>query len=358
VPDFTSALYLGLRHATGALQPWARLTRGAPAALREPPGAAAAERGLAVLVGTEAAVLAPSTVHLAVDLGTLADPERDALLVDAGAYPILRWGVERARARGVPVAEFAHHDCDALRRALAGREVGGRRPLVVTDGVCPACGGPAPLQAYRELAASRRGRLVVDDTQALGVLGRGPDRRRPYGSGGGGSLRWHGMPRAHVVVVCSAAKALGAPVAALCGEAATVSEFRARSQTRVHCSPPSAAAIAALRAALTVNRTRGDHLRRVLLALVTRLRAGLERLGLPVAGGPFPVQALPWLPPVQAGRLHSRLLERGVATVQLGDGHRSRIVFLLTARHRESDVDAALAALAECWPARRSAVAA
>ena len=37
--DFTSALYLGLRHEHAALRPWSQFASGRPAALREAPDA-------------------------------------------------------------------------------------------------------------------------------------------------------------------------------------------------------------------------------------------------------------------------------------------------------------------------------
>jgi len=71
--DFTSALYLGLRHGAGSLRPWARLTTGRPAALADPPGAREVAGALAALAGCGAGSLAPSTLHLFWDLfGVLA----------------------------------------------------------------------------------------------------------------------------------------------------------------------------------------------------------------------------------------------------------------------------------------------
>src|SRR5262245_34149044 len=109
--DFTSALYLGLQHASAELPGWPALTLGRPAALVEPPGAIEAAAALARLQGTAAATLLPSTFHLFWDLlRQLAQRARAALLVDAGAYPILHWAAEGAAAVGARVQRFAHHD--------------------------------------------------------------------------------------------------------------------------------------------------------------------------------------------------------------------------------------------------------
>ncbi len=66
--DFTSALYLGMRHAHGTLPPWLQLTTGRPAALKEAPEAVRLSEDIAQLLRCERALLAPSTLHLFWDL--------------------------------------------------------------------------------------------------------------------------------------------------------------------------------------------------------------------------------------------------------------------------------------------------
>lgn len=354
--DFSSALYLDLRHGSAELRAWARLTTGAPAALRPPPGAGMVARSLAALQGCERGVLAPSTLHLFWDLFAILAEETVTIYADAGIYPIARWGIERARGRGVPVRVFAHHDPDALRRSLRG--VRKRRPIVVVDGFCPGCGGPAPVAEY--LAAARRhgGLLVLDDTQALGILGESPERGAPYGTGGGGSLRWSGIDAPDVLVASSLAKGFGVPVAALCGSRLQIRRFEARSQTRVHCSPPSAAVIRAAERALAINGERGDALRLELARRVAYVRRGLARAGLACDGGRFPVQTLRTVRGAAAVALHGRLLERGVrAVLHRGKGaNGARISFLLSASHAPREIERAVRVLAaatrEVEPAR------
>lgn len=245
--NFTSARYLGLRHARGSLPDWDDLTTGMPAALGESPAALAVARRLASLVGVGRATLGTSTLHLFWDLfGILAaGPLAVTVYADAATYPVARWGAERAAAAGVPVRIFAHHDPDHLRLWLRRDAARERRPVVIADGFCPGCGRVAPLADYAAAARGRGGLLVIDDTQALGVLGRAPEAVPPYGAGGGGSLRVLDTVGPGVVVVASLAKAFGAPLAVLGGDATMVDRIEQQSETRVHCSPPSAAAVAA-----------------------------------------------------------------------------------------------------------------
>jgi 8-amino-7-oxononanoate synthase len=343
VADFTSALYLGIEHGSRQLAGWERLTLGKPAALESPPGAAAVERELAALAGCERALLAPSTLHIFWDLIAMLAQGGVRLFVDDGLYPIGRWGVERAVARGTVATAFRRHDAGALARAMAnGRGV----PVVVADGFCPACGRSAPLSDYLDCVVARGGMVVIDDTQSLGIFGRWPDRWPPYGSGGGGSLAAAGVRDPRVVVVSSLAKAFGAPLAMLAGAERVVAAFENRAATRVHCSPPSAAAIAAAAGALEMNSRSGDALRRTLASRVARFRRGLGALA--ASASLFPVQPLRLPAGSNVRRLYEGLWERGIQTV-LSRGEndaRARLTFVLTARLRDSEIDHALAALA------------
>ena len=359
--DFTSSLYLGLRHPSWAIQPWSQLTTGVPAILGLPGSAHWVAGTLAELQGCDGATLARSTVHAFIDLVPMLASEGSAIFIDAGAYPIARWGVERAACRGIPARSFAHHDAAALQAAVRHRAVAGRRPVVVTNGVCPGCGDLAPLGAYLEAAQAAGGLVIIDDTQALGVLGRGPSAAAPYGWGGGGSLPHAGLRSPRVVVVASLAKGLGAPLAVVSAPGRLVRLFEAWSETRVHCSPPSVADIHAAATAVGVNAWYGDSLRRELWLLVERFRRLTAGLGLRTAESSFPVQTLPF-----AGRgaaaLHRRLLACGIRTVLQAGGCRtgSAVSFVITAAHTPSDIDRAVGVLASCLhdadarPGRRS----
>ncbi|HXC24623.1 MAG TPA: hypothetical protein VNU46_01825, partial [Gemmatimonadaceae bacterium] len=146
--DFTSALYLGFRHAHDALRPWAQLTTGRPAALEPAPEAVVLAQDLAQLLGCEGAALAPSTLHLFWDLFDVLARDRIAIYVDGGTYPIARYGVERAAAKGVPTSTFPAHDPAALASLLQRDRTTGRRPVVVADGLCTATGRTVPLADY------------------------------------------------------------------------------------------------------------------------------------------------------------------------------------------------------------------
>lgn len=353
--DFTSSLYLGLRHPGHGARP--ALSLGRPAALQEPPGAAAVARELAALQGAEAATLLPSTLHLFWDLlGLLARPGT-VLCVEAGTYAVARWGVERAAARGATVRGFAAADADGLERLAEAAAGAGQRLLIVCDGVRPGRDHPSPIDRYAATAARHGGCLVLDDTQALGVLGRE----------GGGTLRRFGLEDAPVLVGASLAKGFGVPVAALSGSRSMLRWFEALSQTRVHASPPSLPVIEAARHALALNRRFGDALRARLMRRVRQFRRRLAALRLRCCGGAFPVQSLAPLPGIDMAALHAALLRRQVRAVlheesaavpptpqpRLQAQTSARLSFVITAAHTAACIERAVLALAQALAALR-----
>ncbi|HHT9126835.1 MAG TPA: aminotransferase class I/II-fold pyridoxal phosphate-dependent enzyme [Candidatus Brocadiia bacterium] len=348
--DFTSVLYLGMRHGSRSLRPWNQLTTGVPAALALPPGMDNVAQRLASLQGCERATLGTSTLHLFWDLfGILADPPEAEVTIymDAGAYPIVRWGVERAEALGIAVRKFPQHNVSALQRLIRQDALCGVRPLVVSDGFCTICGKPAPVAQYLECVRPFDGLLILDDTQALGILGHSPEPDVSYGWGGGGSLRWSGVDGPDVLMVSSLAKGFGVPIAVLSGNKAIIRRFEMESETRVHCSPPSLAVIHAAEHALNTNREHGDALRLRLAQLVSRFRNRLKKAGLSATGGLFPVQTLAPIPEIDARTLHQRLLQLGIQTVLRHGANKNSpcISFLITTRHTPRDIDRAVDAL-------------
>lgn len=345
--DFTSALYLGIGHGSQDLRPFGALTTGAPAALREPHEATSIAVALAELVGVERVTLARSTLHAYWDLFTVFAGEPAHILADAGSYPIARWGAERAKLRGVEFRTFRHHDPTALDRLLRSPLRKGR-PWIVVDGFCTACGRISPLAAYLALARRVGGRLVIDDTQALGVLGAGRNLESPYGRGGGGSLRSTQSTGPDVVLVSSLAKGFGAPLTMIGGDRETIERFEGLSQTRVHASPPTFADLRAAERALVVNREEGDYRRFKLVALVTRLRHGLRRLGLVLTPTAFPLQSVREAPGSPLPALYRRLGALRVNVVLRRPACASAIdlAFLVTASHLPQQIDDAIDAVA------------
>jgi 8-amino-7-oxononanoate synthase len=344
--DFTSSLYLAIGHPHEALRPWRRLTSGVPAGLAVPVEARTVARRLASLQGCEGAILAPSTLHLFWDLFAMPSARSWELFIDAGAYAIATWGVESAAARGVPARRFRHYDPISLLRSLW-RGTTRRRPVVVADGVCPSCGSVAPIVPFLEAIEQLGGLLVLDDTQALGIIGGGPTALMPFGLGGGGSVRRHGIEGRPVVIVASLAKGFGVPMAVMSGSSDLIGHFDRESRTRVHCSQVSFADLAATEHALDVNERFGTQIRTKLARLVQRFRHRLGEARIQTTG-PFPVQTLVPIPDISPATLHGRLAARRIGAVlhRSGCGDGMRVSVLITAAHTPDEIDRIVHAIA------------
>jgi 8-amino-7-oxononanoate synthase len=207
---------------------------------------------------------------------------------------------------------------------------------VVADGFCPACGKLAPLGEFLQCVRRRRGLLLIDDTQSLGIFGTGASAADPYGRGGGGSLRAAGLQEEEdVISISSLAKAFGAPLAVLAGSRRQMLDFDQASQTRVHCSPPSIAVLNAAFQALARNRVEGNSRRRHVAALVHLLRSSLP--GSFSHEGIFPVQTISH---PCAGEFHRRLTAGGIQTVLRASpqGLPADLTILITAAHTARQV--------------------
>ena len=103
--DFTSALYLGLRHPSAVPRAMGPTHERAAGCITHDSESRMLAQALANLVGCARATLGSSTLHLFWDLFGMLD-RRQAIYMDAGVYPIGRWGVERAAARGIFLYKF------------------------------------------------------------------------------------------------------------------------------------------------------------------------------------------------------------------------------------------------------------
>ena len=125
-------------------------------------------------------------------MGVLPRPG-DVVMIDAATYPIAKRATLLAEVRGATVLVYPHHRPDYPQLQA------GRRLLLVTDGWCHGCGRPAPLPRLQRMACDTVGLVVVDDSQAFGVLGR-RHAGDPFGDGSG-TPRWSGVDHSHVRAV-------------------------------------------------------------------------------------------------------------------------------------------------------------
>lgn len=290
--DFTSSLYLGMKHSSKELDGWQQLTTGRPAILGEVRMAKQVAREIAALQGLEKGLVSPSTLHLYYDLFDWLSHQPIRVYIDEKVYPVSRYGIEKLLLRKIPVCYFRHMDAQHLAQQMALQASSGARPVIITDGWCPACSRPAPVQQYAALVKPHKGWVVVDDTQAIGVLGRGKQAGTPLGSGGGGLLQWLPASTDQVMTIVSLAKGFGVPMAVVSGSKRAIDDFANNSRTRINSSPTSMAHLQAAVNALRINRQEGDARRASLSRNIRLLRSILQTAGIPVNGSLFPVQTI------------------------------------------------------------------
>ncbi|WP_162915694.1 aminotransferase class I/II-fold pyridoxal phosphate-dependent enzyme [Paraflavitalea soli] len=313
--DFTSSLYLGMKHSSKELNDWQQLTTGVPAALGEADLALQVGNYVAGMQGLEEGLTAPSTLHLYWDLFDYLCHQPVVLFIDEKVYPVSRYGIEKLLIRKVPVHPFRHFDADHVAELIRKNSTRSTTPVIVSDGWCPSCGRAAPLQQYAALVKPLKGAVIVDDTQAFGVLGTRKRNGKPYGQGGGGLLRWQSLQSDTIITIVSLAKGLGVPMSVISSTHQFIGSFARHSQTRVNSSPVSLAHLQAAMNAFRINRLEGDERRSALWRNISLLRSLLQRAGILVQGGIFPVQAIRCHSRQQTIRLWEELKKRNIRSV-------------------------------------------
>jgi 8-amino-7-oxononanoate synthase len=329
-----------MKHEITELMKWGQITTGVPAALHETALSRQIGNRIAQMQGLETGVLAPSTLHLYWDLYGMLINKDVTIFVDEKVYPVSKYGIERLMVTGRSINLFKHLNANHLRENIRRKLRRNTTPIVITDGWCPQCGKAAPLQEYIELVSPLAGKVIIDDTQAFGVLEE-KKYKGTYGVCGGGILKWLGIQSPFVVTIVSLAKGFGVPVAVISGKNSFVREFIEKSETRINSSPPSLAHLMAAMNALKINHLSGEERRMNLLMNVLTFKQVMKNLGLGLTGGMFPVQSINNLNYATSIKLYEKLKGDQIRTV-LVSGHfnsRPALCFILRSNHMAADFE-------------------
>ncbi|AGA32107.1 8-amino-7-oxononanoate synthase [Thioalkalivibrio nitratireducens DSM 14787] len=290
---------------------------------------AALEEALAAFTGRPRALLF-STGYMA-NLGVLQTlvGRHDTVFEDRLNHASL---IDAARLAGCRTRRYRHADPVHLARRLREQRTETAR-LVITDGVFSMDGDLAPLPELAHTARRYGAWLMVDDAHGLGVLGRH----------GGGSCGHFGLGMDDVpVLMGTLGKAFGTAGAFVAGSETLVEGLTQFARTYVYTTAMPATLAAAALAAVGI-ATRETWRREHLAALIARLGAGLERIGLSRPPGASPIQPIVLGDTGRAIAAAARLLEHGLLvpairppTVPEGT---ARLRITLSARHTEAQVD-------------------
>ena len=266
---------------------------------------------------------------------TLLD-ERDAIISDALNHASLIDGIRLCKAARL---RYAHADMTELEARLA-ESTASRVRMIVTDGVFSMDGDLAKLDRIADLADRYDAAVVVDDSHATGVLGRG----------GRGTPDHFGVAERIDLVTSTLGKALGGAAGGFTtGRKELIELLRQRSRPYLFSnSLPPVIAAAALKAIALVEH--GDHLRVNLMEQAGWLRGQLAALGFTLVPGHHPIIPVMLGDASIATRMADRLLQEGIYVVGFSypvvPKGQARIRLQLSAAHTRAQLERAVAAFA------------
>jgi 7-keto-8-aminopelargonate synthetase-like enzyme len=287
ITDFGSLNYLGLDlnpEVIASVQPMLKEWGTHPSwtrAVASPAPYMELERELAALVGAPEVLVFPTITLLHLGVLPLLAGSEGTILVDEGSHKSIREAAELATARGAKIVPVRRSDAADLERQL--QRCDPRSPRVITvNGVYSMPGTLPDIPGYADLARRYNATLYIDDAHGIGVLGEHPHAGMPYGSGGGGVVRYFGLGYDHIVYVAGLSKAfssLGAFVT--CRSPSERTLFLAAS-TMIFSGPVPVASLATALAGLRINRQVGDIVRSHVHRLTMRIIRGAREAGLVV----------------------------------------------------------------------------
>ena len=287
ITDFGSLNYLGLDlnpEIIASVEPMIAEWGTHPSwtrAVASPAPYMALERELATLVGAPEVLVFPTITLLHLGVLPLLAGSEGTILVDEGSHKSIREAAELAGARGAQIVPVRRSDVVDLERQL--QQCNPRLPRIITvNGVYSMPGTLPDIAGYADVARRYNATLYIDDAHGIGVLGDHPDANMPYGSGGGGVVRYFGLDYDNIVYVAGLSKAFSSLGAFVTCRNATERTLFLAASTMIFSGPVPVASLATALAGLRINRREGDALRRHIHRLTMRIIDGARELGLVV----------------------------------------------------------------------------
>jgi glycine C-acetyltransferase len=295
------------------------------------------ERKLSEFLGTEDTILYGSCFDANGGLfETLLGPE-DAILSDELNHASIIDGVRLCKAQRF---RYANNDMADLEAKLRGAS-NCRFRMIATDGVFSMDGYIAQLPKICDLAEEYRALVMVDDSHAVGFMGRT----------GRGTHQYHDVMGRVDILTGTLGKALGgASGGYTSGRREIIELLRQRSRPYLF-SNTLAPVIAGASLKVLELLTESTALRDQLEANTTFFREGMARLGFKVLPGTHPICPVMLGDAALATRFADAMLERGVYVIGFSypvvPKGRARIRTQLSAAHSRDDLELALDAFAQ-----------
>ena len=292
------------------------------------------EQAISAFFGTDDTILYSSCFDANGGLFETLLDERDTIISDALNHASLIDGIRLCKAARM---RYAHADMAELEARLA-ESTASRVRMIVTDGVFSMDGDLAKLERIIDLADRYDAAVVVDDSHATGVLGKG----------GRGTPDHFGVAERIDLITSTLGKALGGATGGLTtGRKELIELLRQRSRPYLFSnSLPPVIAAATLKALTLVEQ--GEHLRASLMEQAQWLRKELTALGFTLVPGPHPIIPVMLGDATVAANMADRLLREGIYVVGFSypvvPKGQARIRLQLSAAHTRAQLERAVAA--------------
>jgi glycine C-acetyltransferase len=263
--------------------------------------------------------------------------EEDAIISDALNHASIIDGVRLSKAKRF---RYANNDMAALEEELKKAE-GSRFKMIATDGVFSMDGIIANLQGVCDLADKYGAMVMVDDSHAVGFVGKN----------GRGSPEYCGVEGRVDIITGTLGKALGgASGGYTSGKAEVIDWLRQRSRPYLF-SNTLAPVIAAASLKVFDLIENGDGLREKLTANATLFRTEMTKLGFTLAGEGHAIIPVMLGDAKLAQDMAALMLTKGVYVVGFSfpvvPKGQARIRTQMSAAHSTGDVERAIAVFAE-----------
>ena len=263
--------------------------------------------------------------------------EEDAVISDALNHASIIDGVRLSKAKRF---RYANNDMAALEEDLK-RAEGSRFKLIATDGVFSMDGIIADLRGVCDLAEKYHAMVMVDDSHAVGFVGRH----------GRGSTEHCGVEGRVDIITGTLGKALGgASGGYTSGKRQVVDWLRQRSRPYLFSNTLMPAIAGASLKVFDMIDT-GDALRTRLYENAARFRSGMTKLGFTLAGADHPIIPVMLGDAALAQEMAQKMLERGIYVIGFSfpvvPKGQARIRTQMSAAHSPEDIDRAVEAFGE-----------
>src|SRR5215217_6423874 len=292
------------------------------------------EHRLAGFLGTEDAILYSSCFDANGGLfETLLGPE-DTVISDELNHASIIDGVRLCKATRL---RYANRDMADLEAKLRESQ-GARHRLIATDGVFSMDGYVAPLDAIVEIAERYNALVMVDDSHAVGFIGRT----------GAGTPELFGVQDRVDIVTGTLGKALGGASGGYTAAHAEIVEMlRQRSRPYLFSNSLAPSIAAAAIATLDLLESSGELLGR-LSDNTTYFRSRMSALEFEIPQSDHPIVPIMIGDAMQAAAMADRLLADGIYvrafSFPVVPRGKARIRTQMSAAHTQNDLDEAIAA--------------